>query len=414
MVNKKKIAGNLAKATRVAKKLPPGRLQLVLALGILALGILFMVILVKLKKPPKRTESEILAPLVKLKHLSAEDIQMFVSGFGTVRAKVQVEIAPQVSGKVVSIHPQFKAGGFIKAGEQLLGIDPRDYELAVQQAEAAVAEAQVKIDLEKAEAQVVQSEWEQLYPGTKPDSPLVLRQPQIRQAQARLESARATLLTAKLNLERTELSLPMDVRIVSETVDLGQFITVGKTLAVAYGLDSVEIVVPLEDRELAWFDIPAEPVSLNGNSALSKKTAAQVMANFAGAEHIWTGCVVRTTGTVDTASRLVSVVVEVDKPFDTSDSRVPLLPGMFVEVLIKGKILKNAVAVPRDAIHNRNVVWIINGDRLHIKSLEIVRFDREFAYVISGLDEPATIVISSLDTVVDGMKIRTKAAGSSE
>jgi multidrug efflux pump subunit AcrA (membrane-fusion protein) len=91
---------------------------------------------------------------------------------------------------VVWISPQFKAGGFIRRNEQILKIDPRDYELAVQQANAAVAEAQVRLDLEKAEAKVAIEEWQQLHPNEEPTSPLVFREPQIRQAEARLESAK--------------------------------------------------------------------------------------------------------------------------------------------------------------------------------------------------------------------------------
>lgn len=408
MVKREKIADALGKVTETVKKQSPRRLQRILALGILVMGILFMFVLVKLRRPPKRAEQERLSPLVKVKQLNIGDIQMVIRGFGTISPKVEVEIVPQVSGKVVWVNPRLKAGGFIAAGEQILQIDPRDYELAVQQAEAVVAEAQVKLDLEKAEAKVVQREWEQLYPGTEPDSPLVLREPQIRQAQARLESARAGFLTAKLNLERTKLSLPVDVRIVSETVDLGQYVMVGKGLGMAYGIDAVEIELPLEDKELAWFDIPENPVLINGNKPSTQRTIAEVIANFAGAEHSWRGDVVRTTGQVDRTSRLVSVVIEVEKPFEVSGSRPTLLPGTFVEVLIRGKVLKDALAIPRYAVHNGNEVWVVEDGHLHIQPLEIVRVDKDFAYISSGLDDGAKIVTSSLDVVTEGMSVRTR------
>jgi multidrug efflux pump subunit AcrA (membrane-fusion protein) len=126
-----------------------------LCLVIISTAVVFTILLVKLKKPPERAEQKWLAPLVKVEQLHTRDIQMVVSGFGTVRAKVEVEIAPQIFGNVVWINQQFRKGGFIPAGEVLLEIDPRDYELAVQQAQAAVAEAQVLLDLEKAEAKVV-------------------------------------------------------------------------------------------------------------------------------------------------------------------------------------------------------------------------------------------------------------------
>jgi len=105
---------------------------------------------------------------------------------------------------------------------------------------------------------------------------------------------------------------------------------------------------------------------------------------------------------------MVSVVVEVPKPFDTSDGKPPLLPGAFVEVFIEGKTLKNAVAVPRDVLHDSNRVWLVNDGRLHIQPLDIVRADKDFAYALSGVGDKAMIVLSTLDTVVEGMQVRTQ------
>lgn len=396
------------KTAQAVKKFAVRRKQLTISLCILALGVLLAFILIKSRRPPQRKEQEILAPLVKVQQLDVQDIQMVIRGYGTVSPKVEVEIVPEVPGKVVSINPGLKAGGLIPAKEQILQIDARDYELAVQQANAVVADAQVKLDIEVAEAEVARREWEQLHPDTEPASSLVLREPQIRQARAALESATAQLATAQLKLERTSLSLPFDALIISEKVDLGQYVVAGQSVAVAYGIESVEIKIPLEDEELAWFDIFGNSVALNGGRALTMSVRAVVKADFAGAEHTWNGYVTRTTGQVDKMSRMISVVVEVPKPFGRSNGRPPLLPGIFAEVLIEGKILKNAIAVSRDAIHDGNKVWVVNDGLLHIQTLDIVRADRNFIYAVSGLDDGAMIVLSSLDTVTEDMKVRTQ------
>ena len=391
-----------------ALKKPSRPLHLLLFIGVLAVGAFGTYLLIASKKPPERVKHEPLPPLVKTENLRTRDIQMTIRGFGTVTPSVQIEIVPQVAGKVVRVNPQFKAGGFTKAAEVLVRIDPRDYELAVQQAQAAVAEAQVKLDLEHAEAQVARDEWQQLNPNTQPSSPLVLRQPQIQQAKAQLQSAQAKLAAAKLNLERTRIALPVDAVIMSEKVDLGQFVSVGQSIGAAYGIEMVEIEVPLEDQELAWFDVPGNPVSINGSRPTGKETVAIVKADFAGAEHTWTGYVRRSTGQVDKTSRLVNIVVEVPKPYRNS-TKPPLIPGTFVEVLIKGKILKNAVAVPRHAVHNANQVWVVENERLYIRPLEIARTDEDYAYAVSGLDDTVDIVVSALDTVTNKMKVRTHA-----
>ncbi len=388
------------------KKMPSGLIQLLLVVVIVIVGLLVAVVFIKLKKPVQRQEQIVLAPLVKVERLDRRDIQMIIRGYGTVNPRLQVEIVPQVSGKVIWVNPQFKAGGYIRRGELILKIDPRDYELSLRQANAAVAEAQVMLDLEKAEAKIAKEEWQQLHPGQEPDSPLVFREPQIRQRQARLESANAGLATANLNLERTQLSLPVDVVIMNERVDLGQYVMIGQSTGAAYGIESMEIEVPLEDKELAWLAIPDNMVSVNAEESSKKGAIARVSANFAGEEKCWPGYVVRTTGQVDITSRLISVVVEVSEPFKDSGSTPPLLPGMFVEVSIEGNILKNAIAVPRDAMHNRNEVWVAKDDQLYVQSLDIVRADRDFAYASSGLDDGDMIIVSSLDMVIEQMEVR--------
>jgi RND family efflux transporter MFP subunit len=382
--------------------------QLLISILLLILASLAALGLYSLKKPPAKEQVVVLAPLVEVEQLEKKDIPMIVTGYGTVQAKVEVEIVPQVSGKVVAVNPQFKAGGFIVAGQEIFKIDPRDYALAVQQAEAGVADAQVKLDMEKAEASVALDEWHQLHPGTEPDSPLVLREPQIRQAQAMLDSAKAALATSQLSLDRTSVTLPLDVRIVSESIDLGQFCTVGQSIGSAYGVGAVEIEIPLEDKELRWFDTPDGESTNNGNAKSNRGSEVLVKATFAGAEHTWKGYVARTTGQVDAKSRLISVVVEVPHPFDGSDSKASLLPGLYVEAQIQGNMLKDAFAVPRDAIRGNNEVWVVNDNKLHVKNLNIIRADKEFAYVTEGLSDKEAIVTSSLDAVVDAMAVRVK------
>jgi len=386
-----------------------GSAQSFIAVGVLILGVGGAIVLVALRKPPERTQQDVQTPLVKVEPLHVRNIPMVIRGHGTVNPKVQVDIIPEVAGKVVFVHPELKVGGFIRRDEKILQIDPRDYELAVQQAEAAVADATVRLETEQAEADVARKEWNELNPGTEPTSPLVLREPQIRQAQATLASAQAQLATAKLRLERTSVSLPFDGLITSERVGLGQYVVTGQSLGTAFGTEAVEIEVPLEDDELAWFDVFAHSIFANGDPNPKTQTPVEVRADFAGALHTWQGRVVRTTGQVDRMSRMIVVVIEVQEPFKISNDRPPLLPGVFAEVLIQGKTLCNAVAVPRDAVREGNHVWLVNDGRLHIQPLDVVRADKDYAYVVSDIPDGGKVVVSSLDAVVSGMAVRTDA-----
>ena len=174
--------------------------------------------------------------------------------------------------------------------------------------------------------------------------------------------------------------------------------TVGARLARVYGTESVEVRVPLDSREIAWFDVP----NRNGGTG----SRAEVSANFGGATHSWKGRVTRMEAEVDQTSRMVHVVVEVPRPYEVSSDRAALLPGTFVDVMIFGRTLADAVAVPRHAVHEGNTVWVFSDGTMDIREVEVARSDREFALVTSGLGSGDLIVLTPLDAVTDGMALR--------
>ena len=380
--------------------------QLVLVIVIVAAAVGIAKMMSSLRKPPEKKEKTVSAPLLNAIQVYPESLQMTVQGFGTVKPRMEVQVVPQVSGKVMQCHPQLVNGGFFQADEPLVVIEQTDYTLAVEAAAAAVAQAEVKVEQEKAEADIAHQEWEKLHSGQQPSSILVFREPQIRNAQAQLSAAKARLAKAKLDLERTTITMPFDGRVVSTNIDVGQFITMGAPIATVYRTDVVEVVVPLEDAELAWFAVPLNS-NHNGDNSYA---AVTVFAEFAGAEHTWAGRLVRTAGRMDPKSRMVHVVAQIPDPFETESGRPPLVPGMFVRVDIQGEQVKGIYRLPRYAVRNGREVWIAKGagktKKLTIQPVEIVRTGREFAYIASGLNEGDFVVTSPLGTVTNGMTVR--------
>jgi RND family efflux transporter MFP subunit len=382
------------------------KLRFVMPVVVVLVGVAAAVLLASARKVPPRVERISLGPLVEVVEVSSRDVPMAVVGHGEVVPKVAVDVIPQVAGQVVEIHRSLVSGGFFSAGETLFVIDPRDYELAVNRSEAAVARAEVTLERERAEADVALQEWDAINPGEEPTSGLVVREPQVRQAEAELEAARADLAVARLKLERTRVSVPFDGVVVSKSVDLGQFVSIGKMAARVYGTDKVEVRVPLENRELAWFDIPRS----NGGGG----PVVEVGASFAGETHTWEGRVVRMEAQVDAGSRMIHVVVEVGQPYARHGNRPPLLPGTFVDVRVFGKTVANQIPVPRHALHEGGHVWVAKDGTLNVRRVEITRSDREYAYVASGLEDGALVVVTALDAVTDGMKVRVVGDGEAE
>lgn len=377
-------------------------LKLIVPVVVLVAGIAAAAMLASSRKAPPRVDRPALGPLVEVMSTEVGDVPVIVNGHGEVVAKVAVDVVPQVAGQVVKTHSSLVAGGFFKAGEVLVVIDARDYELAVERAQAAVARAKVTLEREQAEADVAREEWNGLHPGEEPTA-LVIREPQIRQAEAEHAAAVADLSVAKLKLERTEISLPFDGVVVSENVDVGQFVGNGSRLATVYGTDVVEVRVPFDTRELAWFEVPSRR-----DRAGSK---AEISTSFGGTRSTWEGRVTRMEAQVDQMSRMVHVVVEVPKPYDTSSERPALLPGSFVDVRISGRTLDQVISVPRYAIREGGNVWVFDNGILRIREVEVLRQDRLQTLISTGLEPGEQVIVSSLDAVTEGMTVRRVEAG---
>jgi RND family efflux transporter MFP subunit len=375
----------------------PKSLKIVIPIVVLIIGVAAAALIASARKTPPRVDRPPLGPLVEVTPVDVTDVPVTVTGHGEVVARVAVDLIPQVAGQVLRTHRSLVAGGFFNAGEVLVVIDPRDYDLAVERAQAAVARAKVTLEREQAEAEVAREEWDGLHPGEEPTG-LVIREPQIRQAEAEYAAAEADLAVARLNLERTRISLPFDGVVVSENVDVGQFVGNGSRLATVYGTDIVEVRVPLDSRELAWFDIP----SRRGGPGAS----ADVSADFGGTHSTWQGRVTRMEAQVDQTSRMVHVVIEVSDPYETSDGQPALLPGSFVDIRIAGRTLHDVASVPRHAIHDGGRVWVFGEGKLGIREVEIIREDRQQTLISSGLEDGDLVIVSALDAVTNGMTIR--------
>ncbi len=376
--------------------------QVIICLVVLVLAVLAMRLLILMHESPIKEVHVSKGPLVSTTIAEKRDVTMTVHGYGTVEPTTTAQVVPQVSGKIVKVHKSLTNGGFFSAGEVLIGIDDADYRLAIKRANAGIAQAEVVVELETTEAAIAVEQWHELHPNKVPSS-LLARAPQISQANAQLVAANAALSEAELALSRTVVSLPFDGRVVSKNVDIGQFIIAGQPVASVYGVDSVEIIVPIEDRELRWIDVPYTATTTNTDG----HSPVVVTASFSGSEREWSGKVVRTEAEIDRRSRMVRVVVEVRDPFKVDDDEPPLVPGMFVSVVIEGMTVDDVIIIPRHALRGDDYVWVAGGNVLRIRKVEVLRCDREYAYITAGIEDGAVVVTSAIDTVVDGMTIRT-------
>jgi RND family efflux transporter MFP subunit len=341
-------------------------------------------------------------PVVRVLKLKTGPQPVHILGEGTVRPLREINLVPQVGGKAVYVSPALVNGGEFSKGDTLLRIDPVDYQLAVTLAEAKVKDAESNLQLAAEEAAAAEEEWRMLYSGNPEEDreppPLVAKQPQLAAAEAKLEADRADLRSALLNLERTELKAPFEGRVSQENVDIGQYVSPGQALATLYSTEAAEIILPLEDENLFWFDVPG----FTPNN--SPGASAKVLARLAGRERTWSGAVVRTEGRLDERTRMINVVVRVEQPYA---KKPPLPVGLFVIVEIEGRTLPDAAVIPRSALHQDDVVWVVdNDDRLHFREVDVARVQGDEVMVEDGLKDGEMVVITPLEAVTDGMAVR--------
>jgi RND family efflux transporter MFP subunit len=369
---------------------------------LIVMGVVGLLVLTASKPEMKKRKPPAPVPMVRTIEINNGPKTVYIRGEGTVRPLREINLVPEVGGKVVGVSPALVNGGVFSKGDTLLQIAPVDYELAVTLAEAKVKDAESRLELAEEEALAAVEEWRLLYPDSsnedKKPPALVAKEPQLAAAKAGLEADKADLRKALLNLERTKLKAPFAGRVGEENVDVGQYVSPGQSLGTLYSTEAAEIVVPLEGGDLFWFDVPAF-TSTDGRGA-----PAVVRASIAGRELSWPGKVVRTEGRLDERTRMIHVIVRVDKPYAR---KPPLVFGLFVTVEIEGRKIENAAIIPRGALHQGNVIWVLDQEsRLRFRKVEVARIQGDEVLVSKGLADGETVIITPLKAVTDGMTVR--------
>jgi RND family efflux transporter MFP subunit len=374
-----------------------------LPLLILAAGAGLMWFMISRRPEPQREERKDPGALVEVLAVTRGERRVRVHGTGTVQPRQEVSLTPQVDGRVTEIAPGFIAGAFFRKGEVLFHIEDADYRLAVDRARAALAKAEYDLASMEGQARIARQEWERLQLGNGDEpNPLVLYEPQLKNARASLLAARASLQQAELDLQRTVLRAPFNAVVLSESVDPGQYVRSGTAVAVLAGTDRAEIVVPLPLEELAWLEIPRKGGADSGSTA-------DVELSAGDRTYRWSGRVVRRLGDVDPQGRMARLVVAVDDPYGLKKDgreRPELAMGTFVQVVLHGAVLKDVAVIPAAALRDGGSVWIMNDGHLKIRPVEVVRRARDEVVISGGLGPGDRVVLTNLAGAAEGMKLR--------
>jgi RND family efflux transporter MFP subunit len=362
------------------------------------------VIMVRSAESAEREPPELPPPLVEHVEVSSEALRPRLWGNGVVEPAHEATLSPELSGRITYLSPSLVVGGRVRAGDVLLRIDRRNYELAVKQQRAQVHQRQAELELEHAYGKVAKKEWESMMGSANTEGRLASREPQREVAEVLVESANSALDRARLDLERTVIRAPFNATIRAESVEEGEIATPGQVVATLVGTDTLWVRVSIPVEHLGLIGVPGL-----GTGEGARAKVVQRLGDRGAVER--PGRVIRLVNELDPESRTAQVLVEVERPFDPPPGELPLLPGAFVEVELEGQEAMQVVAVPRLAVIEGHHAWVVDGEqRLRKRRLRIGWGDQEQVYATAGLSAGDRVVVTPPPTALEGMEVRSEAS----
>jgi RND family efflux transporter MFP subunit len=385
--------------------------KFILPLILIGTSVLLVVALVAFQdtqRAERKTETQ-KAVLVDIIRAEVTSLNFMVNSQGTVRPRTETTLVSEVSGKIVSVAPEFVAGGFFRKGDILLQIDPSDYKAGLKRADAALASRKAKLADETARSEQALKDWQNMGKQGQP-SDLGLRKPQMADARANVSAAEADVQKARRDLERTRITVPYDGLVRQKAADIGQYVAPGTRLGITFAIDTAEVRLPLTQNDLSYLDLPSETEVKSKDKSFPP---VMLSAEQAGGTSQWQARIIRTEGVVDETSRVIYAVAQVIDPYGVlgQSHQQELKIGTFVNAEIQGLPAENVVVLPRYVLRPDNTIPVANSDdELEILKVEVLRAEPKKVYLSKGISGGTRVVTTTLDAPVPGTKLAVRDA----
>lgn len=334
--------------------------------------------------------------------LARTDFPVILETQGSIRAHHTTTITSLVPGTIQTVHPCFEDGAFFNEGDILAELDPADLQAALTAAQSRLARAEAALAQEQARAKQAKLNWEDIGYDEEP-SPLVLRIPQLKEANAVVTSARADLDQAARNLERAKIRAPFAGRVKSRNVGLGQAVGGTTPLGEVFATDFAEVRLPLAPDQLPFIKLPTReddaPVNVTLTDALDNPSLPSGNA--------WNARIVRCEGTLDENSRELFAIARIDDPFGLVSNTPELRIGQPVRAAVEGIVLKDVFVIPREAQRRLNRIYLIDPAQPSIIKTEIqpIWSNTDVLVVRDGLQPGTWLATSRLPYAPDGAPV---------
>ncbi|OOZ40241.1 efflux RND transporter periplasmic adaptor subunit [Solemya elarraichensis gill symbiont] len=404
----------------------------------IVIGVLVLMYMNAGKKTPIQIENAEVSRVVRTIKVPQVDLQPVTEGYGVVQpAKIWSAVA-QVTGRVIEMHPRLRDGEIIAAGTPLFRIDPVDYELALAQLKAELAEIEVQqnntkdlLVIEQRNLELAGREADRLKKlaevGTTSGSDTDQAERTMLNSRTSVQNLQnslallptqrkvieAKLAQAERDLENTSIKAPFNLRIANLSIETDQFVTTGQTLFQGDSVDRSEIVaqVAMSSLRHLFFGRGADGPNteqLGAGFAEYVDFRPVIQMDMGGDVAEWDAEFVRFTDSIDSQTRTIGIVVALDKPFEKviPGHRPPLSKGMFVKVLLRGRIQPRQIVIPRSAVRDGKVLIVNSEQRLVIKDVEFLYHQDDLSVIQSGIEAGQQLVVSDLIPAVEGMLLQ--------
>ncbi|MCS5711714.1 efflux RND transporter periplasmic adaptor subunit [Candidatus Berkiella aquae] len=336
---------------------------------------------------------------VSVHTVNQQNVRIWSSFSGRMRAIDYAEIRPEVSGRIVQI--LFNDGQIVNTGDVLMIIDPLPYEAAVAKAQASLASAKTKAEFAKKELEralnLVKTHAiaERLYDESANQN---------RVAEAEVKSAEAELKQAKINLDRAYVKAPISGRVSRAEITLGNLVQTGQNAPVLTSIVS-------KDGIYADFEVDEQTYmkSIRSQAATQhEEQAIPVELTIPGDEdHPYKGSIYTFDNHIDTGSGTIRARAK----FANEDGR--LMPGMFVSVKLGSSKQENVLLIPERAIgndQNKRFVYVVNQDnKVVYREVNLGKqAENGTRIVLSGLQPGDRVIVDGLQHVRPDVVVQTK------
>ena len=366
--------------------IPGGRVGLSVVLLALAIG---ATLLFQTPQPSAQSAAVDRPVPVSVATVQSSDLQVYLNGLGTVTPLNSVTVRSRVDGELIALH--FAEGQMVREGALLAEIDPRPFQIQLQQAQAQLARDQALL----ANAQQDLARYEQLL---KEDSiaqqQVSTQQALVRQYQAALQGDHAQLGNARLQLDYTRITAPIGGRIGLRTVDRGNLVRAADPNGLAVITQTQPIAVV--------FDIPEDDLS-RVRERLRKASLPVTAFNRDQSTTLGQGQLTA----IDNRINATTGMVRLKAQFPNRDER--LFPNQFVNARLLLEVARDSRVIPDAAIQrgaDGPYVWVVGPDqKVTARPIQTATRDRGLTAITAGLQIGERVVIDGTERLAEGKAV---------